>query len=866
MVSLNRFSIGIVPALFLLSGPVTGADDLPSDYQLGLGHYARGRWQLAADALARMVADHPQHPRVVDARFYLAESLVRLERYDSALGHFQTLRQHHDFQHCARVLFRCAELAYLDGRLTEAERLFRAFAHRHPGHELNAVALGCLGAIALKQEDPSAALEAYGLALEMFPDPALERERALGIALALELAGDVDGARRFYTHLLAGGDTGVGDRAILRLGLIHIKRHEPAAALALWADFEQRFPNSALRSRIRVARGDALRKLGRFRKAAREIDAVLRHESRDVFTGDALLSRIHIAVAQEDIQAVDVHLRRFRQWLPYSPLLVEAEWAAATFYVRQRQYRLAVQPLQALVRQSIRDSVRKKALAQLVLCQARSGQLQTAAASLDRLLAASASREFVDPIVLELADRCLAAAQIERARTLYCDLISHAAEPRTRAHALFGLTSVQLAVNNEQSAVQTLGRLIDMGGTAPQRARAALLRAELLEQTGQTDEALSAYHRAVELATEPQCRRRAVLRLARFHDDRGRTAQAAEAYRRLVASGAGTDEFDDALFGLAWILKEQGDEAEAFRLFTRIHETLPGSAHWPEATYLLADRAFHAHDVGQASTLLELLLSQTENGQKISDRITSRALYLKGQIAAHREQWNNALETMSLLLRDYSETSLQRPARYWVAEARYRMGFVEQAQSLFRELQLDAQRAQDGAWAARAALRYVQILARRGKWGEALDNARPLLEDFPEFEHRYEVEYVIGRALAARGLLADARRAYQRVVESERGRATETAAMAQWMIGETYMHQKDYRRARREFLAVEILYAFPDWQARALLEAGKCCELMNQWEAAHRHYAELVERYPASSAAEHASRRLRTALRRKDPQ
>ena len=99
--------------------------------------------------------------------------------------------------------------------------------------------------------------------------------------------------------------------------------------------------------------------------------------------------------------------------------------------------------------------------------------------------------------------------------------------------------------------------------------------------------------------------------------------------------------------------------------------------------------------------------------------------------------------------------------------------------------------------------------------------------------------------MAARGELTDARAAYEKVIRSETGGKTETAAMAQWMIGESYFHQKNYESALREYLRLEILYAYPTWQAAALLQAGKCSEHLGQWKQA----AELL-----SAAGERLSR------------
>ena len=123
-----------------------------------------------------------------------------------------------------------------------------------------------------------------------------------------------------------------------------------------------------------------------------------------------------------------------------------------------------------------------------------------------------------------------------------------------------------------------------------------------------------------------------------------------------------------------------------------------------------------------------------------------------------------------------------------------------------------------------APLRHAQALAQQEKWIEAKRIAGRIAAQYPDFEAQYEVDYLLGRCLARKALFREAREAYQRVTRSGTGGKTETAAMAQWMIGETYFHQKQYHLALREYLRVETLYAYPNWQAAALLQAGKCCE------------------------------------------
>ena len=103
---------------------------------------------------------------------------------------------------------------------------------------------------------------------------------------------------------------------------------------------------------------------------------------------------------------------------------------------------------------------------------------------------------------------------------------------------------------------------------------------------------------------------------------------------------------------------------------------------------------------------------------------------------------------------------------------------------------------------------------------------------------------------------AAAREHYARVIRSEHAGKSETAAMAQWMVGESYFHQENYRAALAEYLRVEILYAYPRWQAAALLQAGKCQERLGQWKEAAQTYARLVKVYPKSDVVADAASRL----------
>jgi TolA-binding protein len=129
---------------------------------------------------------------------------------------------------------------------------------------------------------------------------------------------------------------------------------------------------------------------------------------------------------------------------------------------------------------------------------------------------------------------------------------------------------------------------------------------------------------------------------------------------------------------------------------------------------------------------------------------------------------------------------------------------------------------------------------------------------WPHCEQQQEVDYLWGRCLAAEAKFDEARAAYARVIGAVAQSKTETAAMAQWMIGETYLHQQRYDDAIREYLRVEALYGYPQWQAAALIEAGKCYEALGRRADAAEIYNRIVEKYGQTAFCDEARQRLRS--------
>ena len=68
--------------------------------------------------------------------------------------------------------------------------------------------------------------------------------------------------------------------------------------------------------------------------------------------------------------------------------------------------------------------------------------------------------------------------------------------------------------------------------------------------------------------------------------------------------------------------------------------------------------------------------------------------------------------------------------------------------------------------------------------------------------------------------------------------------------------RKDYAAARNSFFKVSYGYSYPQWQAEATYEAGRCFEALGKNDQAIKQYRELVEKYPQAEQPPAARQRI----------
>ena len=521
----------------------------------------------------------------------------------------------------------------------------------------------------------------------------------------------------------------------------------------------------------------------------------------------------------------------------------------------QREWADAAEPLAKLIEKSNQPLRVSQARAALAISYAQLQRTAEAQNVYEAFSKAQPSATLWNSTTYQLAEAAFS-YDTAWASELFRALTKDGNAPDYVAKGLSGLAWCQFQSADAAGSAATFEKLLAGHPDSPLAAEAALARGQALEKIGQADPALGMYELVIDrYAGRPQFQE-ALWHAGCLSQKLSRFESAERHFRRLADQEPKFTTYDALLYHWSRVLDALDRPDDSTKLLEQLNRDFPTSSLHADVCYRLAERELAHENYLQALSLVrEVTASDSPSA------ILPHALYLQGRIACERATWDEVRPPLIRLTKEFPASPLVLPARYWIAESLYRQQDFEHAAAEFGQLAADAA-GRTEKWLAMAPLRQAQALGQRGQWSAALDAASPIATRYPEFDQQYEVDYVIGRAQAATADFGAARESYTRVLRSPIGGKSETAAMAQWMIGESYLHQENYKAAIAAYLRVELLYPFPKWQSAALLQAGKCQELTADWKAAAETYARLVQNYPKSEHADEAKQRLSVAQQR----
>jgi TolA-binding protein len=253
----------------------------------------------------------------------------------------------------------------------------------------------------------------------------------------------------------------------------------------------------------------------------------------------------------------------------------------------------------------------------------------------------------------------------------------------------------------------------------------------------------------------------------------------------------------------------------------------------------------------EAASRLHELRSLLAGDEKAPPELDTQATYRLAVCEFNMNQFDSAAGLFDEFIDKAAENEqLLASALMLAGESHYKSNRHAEAASRFTRA-LAAQ--PDDESAPTALLRLADAHAALKQWPQSQSAAEKFLDQFDNNEQWFAARFALGWALENQGELDDAIDAYRAVVDRHQG---ETAARAQFQIGQCLFAQKKFDEAARELVKVDILYAYPAWSAAALYEAGRCFRSLNDPVAARRHFEQVVRDHASTEWAPLAQKQL----------
>jgi TolA-binding protein len=852
----------------------------------GLAELARGRFVEAGEHFSGMLerdAGGELAPRV---RLLLAKSLHQAEEFDAAAARYREVIEEGDAELVPDALYGLATIVRREGDAEEAGELLDRFFEAAPEHPSIAAAhlergrthydLSEFEAAArqfataaerdesigdsaaywrakaeMRLERFDEAAERLAAALAAHPESPLRAEMQYDRAVALLRAGRAPhaaAALRTFREEFPGHEMAADALHTIIVTLHNEKQFAQSAEAA--GRFLDEYPGHSLTTSVHFLLAENLYLDAQFERAAEVFEEFLEAHSDDA-QRDSAIFRLGMAYERlgraDDAEARLAEIANGAQTAEaFRPALLvlgdlafaRGDWAAAA--ARMSEY------LSLGEAQPGADD----ALIKLALSQHRLSDLAGAVTSYEKLLGGhgdsphasqakfergqalaalgrddeaieafesvlddSQAERFAPYALSHLGALAMKSSDFEAAIRRYEELHAAADEPSVRAEALFQQGQALMALGRHAEAATKFADVAQADSTSPRLALARANRAMALAKAGDAGAALEAIAEAMSQSGESlEDAQLAALLYERAWAHRGldQPAEAQTAYRELISRHGDLALGRYARLELGEVLAESGE-----------HEA--------------------------AIDLLEPLRQPRENDPP---EINERALYRLGVCFYEEERYEEAAAAFEECASSHSQTAFAASLHLLAGESYFRLDRQPKARE-----HLDRALAASNAPEIRgpALLRLGEALAALQEWPASQEAFADYLEEFTDSDLRYQAEFGLAFAQENQGEFDDAVEGYTDLIARHQG---PTAARAQFQIGECLFAQKRHQEAVREFLKVDILYAYPEWSAAALFEAGRCFEALAETGQAKAQFEQVRQRFADTRWADLAGQRL----------
>lgn len=864
-------------------------------YALGVAQQELGQQQEAGATFAAFATNHAQHALATEVSMRRGQVLYALGQYPEAEKFFAAAAAVPDFNHADYALLQQAACALALRQHAAAGSLYAAVIERFPQSAYVPAARLEQGKCAYLAGDFPAARAALNPVLAAGEDAA--PEAAHWIARSLLKEGQPGEALRIVEQALpqAEGSSFAGQLALDRADALYDLPDRRTESVALYADIAAKFPQDELAPQALFLAAFAALQVGDHPAAVKHATAF-----RQAFAGHDLEPDVLFVTAESQLQLgqyaecaplyvalikaypqhADAPLWRVRHGLssqlqqkyaetiaaltPALPILkAPALLAEAQYLIGFSQLQLKKLPeAKAALEASLAADPGWRQADETLLALAQVARLSNdfgaARATLRNLLEKfpeSAAAERAEYRLAEYAhlggDHATAAAEYQR-------FLSRWPQGSLAPYALEGLGWSQIALGEHGAAEQTMTALLAQHADSPLAPRGRYARGlarQQLKQFAPAGEDLRAF-----LASNPAGAEKSDARyvLGLCLAGQGEHAAAATEFQGILADDPQYAGADKVLYDLAWAQKDQGQAAESAATFASLAERHAESPLAADALFNVGEHHYAAAseqarqgeaDAARAEFRQAALSYHAAMGKAGVTELGERTVHKLAWAQFRQDEFQKAHGTFAYQRQNWPQGAFAGDAAFMQGECLFKQGEFQQALDVYAQVG----QAAGPEFAALALLHGGQAACKLKQWEQGLALIDRFVAENPDNEQLPEAMYEQAWAKQNLGQPDEALSLYEQVTaRTDR----EVAARARFMIGEIHFEKKDHREAVRNFFKVAYGYGYPEWQANAHYEAGRCFEVLGKPDQAVSSYQEVVTKFPDSDQAPLAQKRL----------
>lgn len=792
--------------------------DIVPDLLLGCGlvHIGRGEFERAVETFTRLLEEYPASRLKGRAAFECGRALRELGKFADAGAHYAKVT---DAQPAVM-----AEAAFWNARC------------------------------ALDSGDDQKALTLYREFLTKYPDSTRHDEATYDLAAVQIRNQGWDEARAGLERLVTAEESGdtVGDAVFVLMTQTH-QRAEYKESLRWARHYNNSFPAGEHRADAEFLAGENLYLLGEYKDAATAIKRFLANAADDRRRPRAEL-RLGMCLLQTDDDGALAVLQQVANG-DDSVAVRGARLALADEYFRRGEWKPCVDNLRPFLDHTD-DAVDADVMLKAGIALARLGESEKALECLNAFVEHAPQDDRLARAHFERGQLLNAVGRTVDARRAFETAADAAEDKNLKSFAWNELGRITMSAAEPEEAAKYFAKAAEITDDSVLKKQSKFQRAIALYEKG---DLMRAYDLLKEYASEgseePQAGLYRGLIAAKLDD----CVAADEAIGKVdkQTSSELSELAIIASYETAWCFRRgaQPELAEAAyrRIIARKHE----HSLWHAAVMELAGLLEQRESFEQAT---ELLVASRARMQDLSEPDRSRFCYRLGINAFRTGDITSAVDALTEVKAAAPDSAMAASTRFFLADARLSLNKVKAAAETLRELIEQAGEEVEDSMIDAALLRLGEAESTRQRWRESEQAFMTHRTRFPDSDRWFQAQFGMAWAQEQQNRFEDAIASYRRLVESHKGN---TAARAQFQIGECRFAQQQYDEALRELLKVDILFAYPEWSAGALFEAGRCFEQLNRTADAKEQFQLLIDKYPDTEWAQLAASRMSSSRARR---